>query len=142
MEGATYFTYWFMFPISILIATVAMTFGIGGAAFFSPTFAILFPLLNVPTLSASEAFVYDIANDQREFFKPIFANETQYLPNDKFSDSQVKPNYAETLDVVSKSTRPSTQSLTIPPNKKSDNLLLKGLVVGAGIFLVYQILED
>lgn len=93
-------------------------------------------------VSASEAFVYDIANDQREFFKPIFANETQYLPNGKFSDSQVKPNYAETLDVVSKSTRPSTQSLTIPPNKKSDNLLLKGLVVGAGIFLVYQILED
>ena len=56
MEGATYLTYWFMFPISILIATVAMTFGIGGAAFFSPTFAILFPLVNVPTLSASEAF--------------------------------------------------------------------------------------
>jgi hypothetical protein len=93
-------------------------------------------------VSASEAFVYDIANDQREFFKPIFANETQYLPNGKFIDSQVRPNYSETLDVVSNSTRPSTQSLTIPPNKKSDNLLLKGLVVGAGVFLVYQILED
>jgi hypothetical protein len=93
-------------------------------------------------VSASEAFVYDIANDQREFFKPIFANETQYLPNGKFIDSQVRPNYSETLDVVSNSTRPSTQSLTIPPNKISDNLLLKGLVVGAGVFLVYQILED
>ena len=55
-QVATYWTYWFMFPLSIVIATVAMTFGIGGAAFFSPTFAILFPLLNVPTLSASEAF--------------------------------------------------------------------------------------
>lgn len=92
--------------------------------------------------SASEAFVYDIANEHRDFFKPIFANETQYLPNGTFRDSQVKTNYSETLDVVSNSTRPSTQSLTIPPNKKSDNLLLKGLVLGAGIFLVYQILED
>jgi hypothetical protein len=96
-------------------------------------------------VSASEAFVYDIANEQREFFKPIFANETKYLPNGNFHVSQVsqgKPNYAETLDVVSNSTRPSTQSLTIPPIKKSDNFLLKVLVVGAGIFLVYQILED
>jgi hypothetical protein len=95
--------------------------------------------------SASEAFVYDIANEHRDFFKPIFANETQYLPNGNFRGSQVsqaKPNYSETLDVVSNSTRPSTQSLTIPPNKKPDNLLLKGLVLGAGIFLVYQILED
>jgi len=99
------------------------------------------------TASASTAFVYDLANEQREFFKPIFANETQYLPNGTFSDSQVKPDYAETLDVVSKSIQTnipsnSTQSLTIPPNKQPDNLLLKGLVVGASIFLVYQILED
>jgi hypothetical protein len=92
--------------------------------------------------SASTAFVYDLANEQREFFKPIFANETQYLPNGTLSDSQVKTSYAETLDVVSNSTQPSTQSLTIPPIKQPDNLLLKGLVVGAGIFLVYQILED
>jgi hypothetical protein len=92
--------------------------------------------------SASTAFVYDLANEQREFFKPIFANETQYLPNGTLSDSQVKTSYAETLDVVSNSTRPSTQSLTIPPIKQPDNLLLKGLVVGASIFLVYQILED
>ena len=97
--------------------------------------------------SASTAFVYDLANEQREFFKPIFANETQYLPNGTTSISQVKPDYAETLDVISKSkisNSPSisTESLTIPPIKQPDNLLLKGLVLGAGVFLVYQILED
>ncbi len=37
--------YWFMFPVSILIATTAMFSGIGGAAFFIPIFALVFPLL-------------------------------------------------------------------------------------------------
>lgn len=45
-----------MLPISICIATIAMTFGIGGAAFFSPVFIVLFPLIKVPTLAASDAF--------------------------------------------------------------------------------------
>jgi uncharacterized protein len=34
------FTYWFMFPISILIATIAMASGVGGATFFAPIFIL------------------------------------------------------------------------------------------------------
>jgi hypothetical protein len=92
------------------------------------------------TVSANEAFVYDIANDKREFFKPIFANETKYLPNVK--GTQVL-DYSEGLDVVSKSKSQnvSNESLTIPPNKKSDDFL-KFIVVGASLFLVYQIISD
>ena len=37
--------YWFMFPVSILIATTAMASGIGGAAYFTPLFLVIFPLL-------------------------------------------------------------------------------------------------
>ncbi|NQU62070.1 MAG: sulfite exporter TauE/SafE family protein [Rhodospirillales bacterium] len=37
--------YWFMFPVSVCIATTAMLSGIGGAAFFMPIFLIVFPLL-------------------------------------------------------------------------------------------------
>ncbi|MFB3102644.1 MAG: sulfite exporter TauE/SafE family protein [Alphaproteobacteria bacterium] len=37
--------YWFMFPVSIGIATTAMLSGIGGAAMFIPIFVIIFPLL-------------------------------------------------------------------------------------------------
>lgn len=37
--------YWFMFPVSMMIATTAMLSGIGGAAFFMPIFLIVFPLL-------------------------------------------------------------------------------------------------
>ena len=37
--------YWFMFPVSIAIATCAMLSGIGGAALFTPIFILIFPLL-------------------------------------------------------------------------------------------------
>jgi hypothetical protein len=37
--------YWFMFPVSILVATCAMLSGIGGAALFTPIFILAFPLL-------------------------------------------------------------------------------------------------
>jgi len=37
--------YWFMFPVSIFVATCAMLSGIGGAAFFTPIFILVFPLL-------------------------------------------------------------------------------------------------
>ncbi len=32
--------YWFMFPIAVLIATIAMASGVGGATFFSPLFIL------------------------------------------------------------------------------------------------------
>jgi hypothetical protein len=37
--------YWFMFPVSIGVATCAMLSGIGGAALFTPIFILVFPLL-------------------------------------------------------------------------------------------------
>ena len=37
-------SYWFMFPVGIVIATVAMMFGVGGAIFFSPLFFLLLKL--------------------------------------------------------------------------------------------------
>ncbi|KKK70308.1 hypothetical protein LCGC14_2925290 [marine sediment metagenome] len=32
--------YWFMFPVAVLIATIAMAAGVGGATFFSPFFIL------------------------------------------------------------------------------------------------------
>ena len=37
--------YWFMFPVAICVATIAMLSGIGGAAMFAPIFMIIFPIL-------------------------------------------------------------------------------------------------
>lgn len=36
--------YWFMFPVAIVIATIAMASGVGGATFFSPFFLIVLGL--------------------------------------------------------------------------------------------------
>lgn len=38
------FEYWFLFPISAIIATIAMASGIGGAVFFSPLFMLALKL--------------------------------------------------------------------------------------------------
>jgi hypothetical protein len=99
------------------------------------------------SVSASEAFVYDVANEQREFFKPIFANETQYLPN--VLGSELVSDYSQTLDntsipfsVQSKSSFPNKKSLTVPPNKRKADDIIKFIVVGGALFLVYQILTD
>lgn len=37
--------YWFMFPVAVVVATIAMLSGIGGTALFMPIFLLLFPLL-------------------------------------------------------------------------------------------------
>jgi len=47
--------YWFMFPISICVATTAMLSGIGGAALFAPIFLIIFPLLGPEYILAGTA---------------------------------------------------------------------------------------
>lgn len=53
------FEFWYLFPISILIATIAMSSGIGGAVFFAPLFMIglkLDPTVAVGTALATELF--------------------------------------------------------------------------------------
>jgi uncharacterized membrane protein YfcA len=47
--------YWFMLPVCIVIASVAMFSGISGAALLTPTFLIGFPLLGVPRLTTLAA---------------------------------------------------------------------------------------
>ncbi len=51
--------YWYLFPISVLIATIAMATGIGGAVFFSPLFMLalgLEPSVAVGTALTTEVF--------------------------------------------------------------------------------------
>ena len=108
---------------------------------------------NGQNVSSAQSFVYDLANGHRTFFKPIFANETQYLPNG--FGSQVITDYSQSLDVTSAPvvasqsisnpqslTIPPTQTTTIPKEKQKQNDLLRALLIGGGLFLVYQILVD
>lgn len=47
--------YWFMLPVCVVVASVAMFSGISGAALLIPVFLIGFPLLNVPRLTTVAA---------------------------------------------------------------------------------------
>ncbi|MCD4681859.1 MAG: hypothetical protein K8R86_01140 [Bacteroidales bacterium] len=53
------FELWYLLPVSILIATIAMSSGIGGAVFFSPLFMLalkLDPIVAVGTALLTELF--------------------------------------------------------------------------------------
>ncbi|MGI9566645.1 MAG: sulfite exporter TauE/SafE family protein [Nitrosopumilus sp.] len=56
-----YSLYWFMLPMSTLVATGAMLGGIGGAAMFLPIFLIIFPLLGPEYLIASPVAAIGVA---------------------------------------------------------------------------------
>lgn len=53
--------YWFMLPVSTLVATTAMLSGIGGAAMFTPIFLIGFPLLGQEYLLPSAVAAIGVA---------------------------------------------------------------------------------
>lgn len=50
--------YWYLFPISILIATIAMASGIGGAVFFSPLFMLVLKL--DPSVAIGTALITEL----------------------------------------------------------------------------------
>ncbi len=53
--------YWFMLPVSTLVATTAMLTGIGGAAIFIPIFLIVFPLLGPEYIIVGHASAIAVA---------------------------------------------------------------------------------
>lgn len=61
----SYVRFWFMFPVGIVIATCALTAGIGGAVLFGPLFLIVFPWLgpkytfNSPSVSVGVAILIE-----------------------------------------------------------------------------------
>jgi hypothetical protein len=56
--------YWFMLPVCVAIAGVAMFSGISGAAMLIPVFLIGFPLFDVPPLTTVEAISEWIVTDE------------------------------------------------------------------------------
>lgn len=71
--------YWFMFPVAILVATIAMTLGVGGALLFSPFFIIGFPLLGLPALSPADAFGVALLTEVFGFSSGLFGYSRRKL---------------------------------------------------------------
>lgn len=49
--------YWFMFPVCIVIASIAMLSGISRAAILSPVLILVFPVVGVPLLAPAAAAI-------------------------------------------------------------------------------------
>lgn len=115
-------------------------------AFTDKYFNNKFSDVNNMTPAQQTGIFYKKANELRDGFKPIFVNETQYLPNVK--GASLMSDFSEKLDVSSDILQSSlkksisSESLTIPPNKKTDYSLLKLLLVGTGLYLIYKIIEE
>jgi len=65
--------YWYMFPISIVIATLAMASSMEGGVLFAPTFILLFPLVGSPTLSPVEAVGVSLITEVFGFSSGVLA---------------------------------------------------------------------
>jgi hypothetical protein len=77
---------------------------------------------------SKKQYLYNTANNCRWWYSPIWANETQYLPNDDRANVEVEDNV-----------KSDASALTVPPDKKN-NLLLQAAIIGAGTFLALKIL--
>ncbi len=67
------FQYWYMLPISILVATTAMASGVGGATFFSPIFILFLGL--PPDVAIGTALITEVFG----FASGIYAYATKKL---------------------------------------------------------------
>ena len=76
-----------------------------------------------------------IANDCRDWYKPIFSGESQYLPVNKPQDVSTIVAEIELKSVNELKSAPK------PPNKKEENEIINALILGAGIFVLYKILS-
>lgn len=52
------FEFWFMFPVAIVVSTIAMSTGVGGAIFFSPIFLLVLGL--DPTVAIGTALITEL----------------------------------------------------------------------------------
>jgi len=66
-------TYWYMFPTSIVIATLAMASSMEGGVLFMPTFVLLFPIVGSPTLSPAEAVGVSLITEVFGFSSGVLA---------------------------------------------------------------------
>lgn len=73
------FLYWYMFPVAIVISTIAMMGGIGGAVLFSPFFILVFPLIGGAPLEPEEAIGIALVTEVFGFSSGLFGYWRQKL---------------------------------------------------------------
>ncbi|KPQ40782.1 MAG: putative permease [Phormidium sp. OSCR] len=79
--------YWFMFPISVVIATIAMASGVEGATFFTPLFIII---LKPPTeVAVGTGLITEVFG----FSSGLYAYFRKGLIDYKLANTRTYPRY-------------------------------------------------
>ena len=81
--------YWFMLPVCILVASVAMFSGISGAALLTPTFLIGFPLFGVPRLTTLAAIATSLFLESSGFGTGLYRYLNMCLVDVKTARSMI-----------------------------------------------------
>lgn len=122
-------------------------------SFVTQFFERKFADTSVMTPAQQKQRIFNIANDCREWYSPIFSNETKYLNDDINNVKQsldTKDLFIENSDKgdvlymkVSDNYVPkSSENLTTPPIKKKDYPYVKAALVGVGVALLTKILIE
>ena len=97
-------------------------------------------LVNSP--SEKQDYIFNMANNCRGWFEPIFENESKFLPvkNPDVTISTltvVEPLPLNSLDALTT----DASALTVPPQELKENVLLNALIIGGAAMLIFKILS-
>lgn len=106
------------------------------------------PLSPQVTTSIQEQkdFAYCLANNCRENYSPVFANETKYFQVSKDSINSSSHGTScgcgcnDNNNTLPSTTLPNVFDLTTPPATKEDDLILKYILIGSGVFILLNLL--
>jgi hypothetical protein len=101
------------------------------------------PLSSQVTTSIQEQkdFAYCLANNCRGNYSPVFSNEMQYFQVSKDSINSNSSHGASCgCGCNDNNTLPNVFDLTTPPATKEDDLILKSILIGSGVFILLNLL--
>jgi len=99
------------------------------------------PLSPQVTTSIQEQkdYAFCLANNCRENYMPVFADETQYFQVSKDSIN-ANPEYVNPAN-DNQMPMPNVFDLTTPPKTKEEDLILKSILIGSGVFILLNLIK-
>jgi len=104
------------------------------------------PLSPQVTTSIQEQkdYAFCLANNCRENYSPVFANETQFfqVSKDSVNANSGYENPADDNCMAMPMPMPNVFDLTTPPEAKEDSKILEYILIGTGVFILLNLLTD
>jgi hypothetical protein len=95
------------------------------------------------TIEEKKDYVFNMANQCRDWYNPIFVSDSKYLPvTDVVTDLGSTPQEELTaLTLQNDGSFKDSSALTIPPNMQKQNLLVDGLIVAGVAIVIFKLLS-